>query len=457
LSADLVENGGVLLQFADLNMVETISTRPGNGFWFIRNKESAKRATFLVGVLVCLIAGFSGFLLRGYPDTSVLLLPFSLGYVGWKILVAHARGWALLLVIVVAAINAGVVFAPEMPERNELEVIGWLLWAFLVYGWVGAVAYRRLEVLNAFGLSHRDVVRQTKTGISVGFGTCCCVLLVPGISHAVQNPNKEAITALIVMPFFLLAFVDPLLEYLNHLLGIRHTQMVAGRWKARIGVFCFGILAVLLHGFLAEGIGQAGFFTPALFFMLVFVPGQITAGWIDGSEKKRSWWLGLSRGFMLGLISVWLIWLFLRDATPQPNIWELLRLVFHPGMAQSPSLGKFTQALQEPTPGWIQLAIANACNWSLFGFMGGIARDRGTGRRGIFAMLLVAVTVEGALLAWASVRLGLVGFDNLERVLILQLLLVLGWGIGILIYPPAEGLLQKDRVNSSYVAPPPVS
>jgi hypothetical protein len=434
-------------------MATTNSIPTRTGFWFIRTKGAATCATSVVGVMVWLAALGTAVLVRTNPSPLVYLLPASLVAVGWKILRWHARGWTLLLALVAAAINIGIVFAPELEDKNKIEVIGWLVWALLAYGWIGAVAYRRLEALNMFGLSHRDVIRQTKTGISVGFGTCCCVLLVLGISHFVQHPEEKAIIALAVMPFFLVGFVDPLLEYLNHTLHVKHTKTGGGRWKARFGVLCFGILAVLLFGFLVEGIGRAGYFTLALFLMLVFVPGQITAGWIDGSEKRRSWWLGLSRGFMLGLISVWLIWLFLRDATPQPNIWELLRLVFHPGLAETPSLGRFAQVIQEPSLGWIQLAIANACNWALFGLMGGVGRDIGGGRLGISAMLFLAVAVEGGLLYQASVRLNVVGIDNLERVLVLQFLLVLGWGIGMLIYPPAEDLLQKYRVNSAYIAP----
>ena len=219
---------------------------PRHGFWFIRSEEGATRATFLVGSFVCIVAAGSAYALWGNPDKAVLLLPFSLGYIGWKIFKWRARGWALLLTFVVTAINVGGLFVPDVPNRNVIELIGWSIWVLLLYGWVGAVAYRRFAAQKPFGLTHDDVVRQTKAGISVGFGTCCCLLLVLGFARFVQHLGEKAVISFILMPFFLVAFVEPLLEYLNHTLGLKHVTVGTGKLKARLGVLCFGFLAVLL-------------------------------------------------------------------------------------------------------------------------------------------------------------------------------------------------------------------
>ena len=128
------------------------------------------------------------------------------------------------------------------------------------------------------GLLTVDMDNAEAKKISDGFGTCCCLLLVLGFARFVQHLGEKAVISFILMPFFLVAFVEPLLEYLNHTLGLKHVTVGTGKLKARLGVLCFGFLAVLLHSFLEEGINQAGYFTPALFLMLLFVPGQITAG-----------------------------------------------------------------------------------------------------------------------------------------------------------------------------------
>ena len=80
--------------------------------------------------------------------------------------------------------------------------------------------------------------------------------------------------------------------------------------------------------------------------------------------------------------------------------------------------------------------------------MGGLARDSGAGRRGIFMTLLVTVSIEGAVLYWVCVRWNIVTVGDVERLLVLQVLLACGWGIGILIYPPAGELLNKYRTRS---------
>ena len=69
---------------------------------------------------------------------------------------------------------------------------------------------------------------------------------------------------------------------------------------------------------------------------------------------------------MLGLISVWLIWLFLRYVTPQPDLWAGLRVLLNSGGGETVALGGFVPPVREPSLGWIQLAVAEMLATSAF-------------------------------------------------------------------------------------------
>jgi len=155
-----------------------------------------------------------GYIIWDNSDKAALLVPFSLGYIGWRIL-RHSRGWAILLGIVLAGMNVVGLFASEIPYRVEVELIGWCIWILLLYGCFGAIAYRRIAAQKLFGLDHDDVVQQTKTAISVGFGTCCCLLLLLGIARFTKNLGQDALLSLTIMPIVLVAFIEPPLEYLR--------------------------------------------------------------------------------------------------------------------------------------------------------------------------------------------------------------------------------------------------
>jgi hypothetical protein len=419
------------------------------GFWFIQSEENSKRATNWAGSVVIAGSLLLGYVLWDSPEKAAMLLPLSVFYVGWKIRNSHARGWALLLVLVLLGLSLVGTFAPDIPDRQIFAPISWAVFALAVYGWAGACGYRRIAATNPFGLNHEDVAHQTKASISAGLGACFCLLLIPGFACFSSRFGSKEIASAVFMTVFLLAFLDPFLEYLGRTFGIKEVTFGKQKIKVQVGVVAISLLAVLLHSWIEEGVRQVGYSVPAILLMLLLVPGQITAAWIDGVEKNRSSWLGLSRGFMLGLISVWVIYIFLVSSNPQPRPFTVLRFLFNPQVSATSSDPTLSAAVLDPPANWILWAFANACDWGILGFAGGWARDRKWRARGILSTLFLTVLFEGGAAYWAATQWHLAFYADLEHLFLVQLLLVAGWGLGILLYPGTDNLLDKYRVHSS--------
>lgn len=419
------------------------------GFWFVQSEESAKRATNWAGSAVILGSVLLGFALWDNPNKLAMLFPLSLFYVGWKIRSAHARGWALLSALVAAGLALVCSLVPDIPNRAFFASLSWAIFALMVYGWVGARAYRRIVATNPYGRSHSDVTHQTKASMSAGLGACCCLLLIPGFASFSSKFGLEEVTTAVFMTVFVLAFLDPLLEYLSRTFGIREVTLGREKIKVQLGLIGISFLTVLLHSWLEQGTLHIGYSVPALLLMLLLVPGQITSAWIDGASEDRSAWLGLSRGFMLGLVSVWVMYLFLADGDHPPQLFSVLHFLFNPVSAGIGQAAPPSPPGLEPSPKWILWAFANASNWGVLGLVGGWARDRGWRAKGILFTLIGSVLLEGGGLFAAATQWHFMSHIDLEHLFFVQLLLVTGWGLGILSYRRSNELLEKHWLSPS--------
>jgi hypothetical protein len=415
------------------------------GFLFIRNLKHADIAAKVLGALVMtasivwLKASWS------LPPRLGLLIPATVFVIGYKIFRRHSRILASAVAIAMGFLLVNVYL--HRPSDSAALTTVWVGFGIAVNGSAATVAYRRLAGGDLYGLSHDEILQKTKTILSVTISACCCLLVALGVySFVAKFPgNKKDLLALAIMPALVVAFCEPFLDYLSHVTSVKRVTMNRKRWIARIGVLLLGIIATVLHKGLELGLTQAEGFAFVLLLLLLFLPGQITGAWINGASRGRSWWTGLTRGCILGVLSVALLWIItanFRNGRPSPDFWGYLKAVSGAQVSISPASGQLSEGgkLRQPTYGWEVLAVANAAIWGLYGLLGGLAILLRKGSRVmLLSLLLAAVLIEVKCFSHG------IREDDLIRFGIAQRCLVTGWVLGIVLYRPAGNLLFRDR------------
>jgi uncharacterized protein (DUF486 family) len=416
------------------------------GFLFIHSPKHADVVSKIVGALVVVVSLFAIEQLWETPLSSIVLVPLCFLVVGYKIFRRHSRTLALAIAVLLTSFGITLYLSDH---SNPWLIVIWLSCGVAWYGFAATVAYRRLDGDNPNGSTHLEVLQKIKTILSVAINTSGCLLLALGVFSFVDNSidKAKALYALALMPFFVMAFCEPFQDYLSHVFTVKHLTMTRKKWIARIGAFAFGILSTVLHQGLEQGITSAQWFTFALLLLLLLLPGQITGAWINGVSTGRSWWYGMTRGCILGLLSIALVWIItgnFRGTRQSPNFWVHLRSLAGETMSAAPVDGGIPDGSSQPSSAWFSLAAANAMIWGLFGLLGGIAiRFKRVVGGILFALLLAATLVEGTLVFFR------LPFGDLVRFAVAQLCLVTGWILGVVLYPPARRLFRKKSDRSA--------
>jgi hypothetical protein len=385
------------------------------------------------------------------PPPQVLIL-IGLTIVGYKI----GRRCSQSLAIAVASIFAVAIVAVYLKSPQDVGVIqtAWFALALSAYGAAATIVYVQLSGLNS------EILQRMKTMVSVAAGTCCCLLLGLGAFSIYRSGHpRETLYALGIMALFVFAFFDPLLDYASEHFHLKRQNLVSKNgWFRFVGLFIFSALAAVLHKGLEQGLENAertkGFVLILLLAMLV-LPGQITGAWVNGARSRRSHWFGVSRGALVGLLSVLFIWTIVGNVQVEgnavrPNFSAYLahiceaaeaegaRAVYlHAGDVSSP-----------PSTEWEDLAGATAVTWAFYGLLGGMAVVRRKGPRTML-LWLIACGIAVELTMWSLGQ----GSQDLIRFGVAQLCLEVGWVLGILLYPPAAHVLFGQSQSST--GPPP--
>jgi hypothetical protein len=178
----------------------------------------------------------------------------------------------------------------------------------------------------------------------------------------------------------------------------------------------------------------------------IVIPGRITLAWADGLRQTpvRAMVKGGQRAFMVGS----LVMLFFWAATggklplPQPPSPQMGSNSEYPVYAEqyaspSPADAGAMQLVPLPLNWALFIAIITGLQWAALGVAAGYALEKRLGKRRVMGVL-------GALVGAASVVGILVtSLPNVPAEVFFSLLAqAAGWGVGLVLYHPAEAVLR---------------
>lgn len=453
----------------------------------------------LTAVVAALIAGnpsaISDQALAQANPLPILLEGALVAYAGWQVRRQLSRGWAMtaLGLYIVEAI-----FKFQGPDKNA-AVVSLVIVFVLAEGVRGTFNYHRLmnEAYQAAAetaktsqadeeeleggaldwlvgritlppgapqLMPRTVAesrRRRLLAVAAGLGCGFCLLTVLGTMSILEEHKATGfLVAAVLMLLATLTFVEPLVQYISKTLGLpsgHALEKEENKKRVQMAFLAISFVLVVLHNLIHETVDKDLTGSLLLLAITILIPGRVALAWLDGLREKpvRAMVKGGQRAFVMGALVMLFFWAATGGALPFP-------VDQNSGQAATPQLSSYQIAQPQEAPleaaNKLQLvsvpfniaifvALINGLQWAFLGIAGGFALEKQWGTRrmlGVMGALTGASFVTGILM------------NSLAKAPMETFFITLaqgaGWGVGLLLYPPAEKALRIPEA-STVVAP----
>lgn len=337
---------------------------------------------------------------------------------------------------------------------------------FVMFG-VGIYLNRKIREVVSFTKTEPVARKQQfslawTAGLGAGFGLVLCQAGNEFFKNKTGPEQLEELAVITLVSLGIIKFVEPLADWMRHVLHCEehhhegHHSSIIYKQTPILRVVIFLVLAFSSFSHELLDIHFKNHLWDALRTLaaMLTISGGITYAWVAGTRRKtfRAGPLGLITGCGLALVLIMTLFLAFDNSVVnaessvdiQSNIPASQSLKV-PGMNPvSTSINKilashpiFAPWLIGSTVNSISTVAANLLLWSILGLVGGLAIDKkwgGGSTRHIVLSVLTATLI-------VVLMLRLTDTANSEKIS-LGVAAILGWCLGLLIYPDADAVLK---------------
>lgn len=421
-------------------------------------------------------------------------------YAGWQVRKRLSRGWALTAL----GLYSAEIFMKLLSPNKGAAVVSIVFAFFLVEGVRGTFTYHRLMTQAYQAVADQSVSpdapsenldeetggaldwlvgkiamppgapqlmprtsgearRRRLLAVAAGLGCGFCMLAVLGTIQILETHKAMGfLVAAVVMLLATMTFVEPLVQSVSKAFGLENSHGVAleeNKKNVQMALLAVSFVLVVLHNLIHETIDKDLLGSLLLLTVAIVVPGRITLAWVDGLRQKpvRAMFKGGQQAFVTGALVILCFWAATGGAlplpattTPAPVTQSASYETAQPQYAADEVAGQ----LQMQSAPWdiaLRFAALNGVQWGLLGLAAGFAIEKQWGKRralGVMVALTGMSFVIGILMNSA--------FNAPMEAFIITLAQGAGWGIGLLLYPPAERAFRLPEPALAEVAAAPV-